>query len=230
MQSGLNIGDQKGSGFGRSIANPEIVILPPLTNAVGRYIADSDKLTKDGADAVSQWNDLIGSNHLTQATGSKQPLWSDAQINGKAAILFSGNDMMDHATTVTVGAVVMIGNYTGSSPFATYNGAVTAGSTNIFIIGNSGTTDIYEGFNSFGASSTYIDGVNTKSYATLSDWKTCLVEGTPVSASGIDVGTDRGSGSRHWTGYMREIIIYNQALSTDEKTELAAYVAAEYGL
>lgn len=52
-----------------------------------------DTLTIDGANKVSQWNDLSGNNrHFTQATADAQPLYVSAQLNGRAVVKTDGTD------------------------------------------------------------------------------------------------------------------------------------------
>ena len=60
-------------------------------------------VTKDGSNLVSQWNDLSGNNnHFVQATGSKQPVWTANEYNGKPALVFDGtDDFMKSAGLIT---------------------------------------------------------------------------------------------------------------------------------
>lgn len=60
-------------------------------------------VTKDGANKVSQWNDLSGNNnHFVQATGTKQPVWTASEYNGKPALVFDGvDDFMKSAGLIT---------------------------------------------------------------------------------------------------------------------------------
>lgn len=78
----------------------------PTDNLFAHYDADATVI-KDGGNAVSQWTDMSGNaNHITQATGTKQPVWSDSVINGYPAIAFDGSD-----------------DYLKSSAFSTENNA-----------------------------------------------------------------------------------------------------------
>lgn len=52
-------------------------------NTVAWFDADPFYITKDGSNFVSQWADKSGnSNHLLQAAGTKQPLWSADGVLG----------------------------------------------------------------------------------------------------------------------------------------------------
>lgn len=54
------------------------------------------RVTKDGANLVSQWGDGSGvSNDAAQATSAKQPIWIDNTINGRPVLRFDGvNDQL----------------------------------------------------------------------------------------------------------------------------------------
>ena len=50
-------------------------------NTVAWFDMDSSYITKDGSDLISQWSDRSGNaNHLLQATGADQPLWSSTGV------------------------------------------------------------------------------------------------------------------------------------------------------
>lgn len=77
---------------GQTLVNPyiakRVTSAPPaptipsfITNA---YDASEASSITHASNVVSQWNDIIGSNNLTQGTAANRPLW-----NGTDAILFS---------------------------------------------------------------------------------------------------------------------------------------------
>jgi hypothetical protein len=68
-----------------------------LGNTVGWYASDDlTTITKDGANAVSRWNDkLLSGRDLIQATGTNQPLWS------ADGVLFDGSDNFMKTTAFT---------------------------------------------------------------------------------------------------------------------------------
>lgn len=59
-----------------------------------KYIGDANiAVKKDGSNAVSTLYDISGNNNdAVQATGSKQPIWTAAQQNGKPGLVFDGVD------------------------------------------------------------------------------------------------------------------------------------------
>ena len=55
------------------------------------------------ATGISQWNDLSGlGNHVTQSTGSSQPLLNSSYLNGKPSVVFDGGDRMARSFTTTI--------------------------------------------------------------------------------------------------------------------------------
>ena len=197
----------------------------PTTNLVGRYRADTG-ITKDGSDFVSGWDDMVGSNNLSQSVGSAQPLWQDNVNNGEPAVLFQGNDWLSHGTNLTVGTAFMCGNFTGGATFPDFNGAITGASGNtIIMVGNKNSSNIYEVFGSLG--DTLINDVNTPSYAPLSDYKSCATKGTPIVCNGIKLGKDR-TNNRYWEGYMFEVLLYSTELSASDITDVFNYLSSRY--
>lgn len=63
--------------------------------SIGVHWWDAQLSTKTGSPgAISQINDLIGSLHLTQATGASQPADNTRTINGLVALDFDGADSL----------------------------------------------------------------------------------------------------------------------------------------
>lgn len=93
-------------------------------------------ITKDGSDLVSQWDDLSGNGyHMTQGTGSKQPLWKapSAGINDNCAVLFDNTD--DILNNVALGTLFS-GTDLPISVFAVVKRTGTADGDAYFSIGN----------------------------------------------------------------------------------------------
>ena len=65
----------------------------PATNQAHRYDLQAANVTKDGSNFISQVNDLVGTDHLTNASGT--PLWVDAFVNGRPIAYHDGvNDIL----------------------------------------------------------------------------------------------------------------------------------------
>ena len=58
-----------------------------------KFLADANfAVKKDGSNAVSTLYDISGNNNdAVQATGAAQPIWTAAQQNGKAGLVFDGS-------------------------------------------------------------------------------------------------------------------------------------------
>lgn len=55
----------------------------------GWYVADTENITYDGSNYISQWNDLsANANHLIQGNASYRPIWSSAN----SRVEFGGTD------------------------------------------------------------------------------------------------------------------------------------------
>jgi len=76
---------------------------PPVTGGLVLRLdaSEADSILKDGANRVSQWNDLsVSGNHATQATLANRPVWVDNVLAGKPVIRFDGSDDYLAANTV----------------------------------------------------------------------------------------------------------------------------------
>ena len=59
--------------------------------------ADSDTITKDGSDLVSQWDDKSGNSRNFTASGAVRPTWQSAQLNSNPGIYFGGGQHLEHS-------------------------------------------------------------------------------------------------------------------------------------
>ena len=74
------------TGGTKAVTN-NIIYAPVIDDGNTKIFFDSAiGITKDGSNLVSAWNSRIGANHLLQATGTNQPLWS------ASGVLFDGID------------------------------------------------------------------------------------------------------------------------------------------
>src|SRR5439155_19226332 len=66
---------------------------PPVAGYAAWYDASDTSTITASSNAVSQWNDKSGNGyHLTQGTGSRQPLTNTDTINGLNVIKFDATD------------------------------------------------------------------------------------------------------------------------------------------
>lgn len=199
---------------------------------------------------VSRWNDKSGSNyHGTSITGS--PVYTASAINGRNAIAFNGStaitgtsgSAMNTGTTLTCFAVGTMSN--GIHPYGRLFSVVGAGpedrnadSANLIgVAAGAQAVFTYRNFATLGqANVTYdvpflactrFDGVGNNTMFVNG------TAGTTGSTSGnfgyTSYSVGQGSAS-YWTGFIGEVILYNGALSTQNRQTVEGYLAQKWGL
>jgi hypothetical protein len=198
---------------------------------------------------VSQWNDQSGNaNHAAQATASLQCILTMAGLNSKPALTFPGIASQGYATpSITLGA------FSAATAFATNNagyvfvhntdagtdGGVlytdTANATNDYYKGSVTSNKLYApGLKDDVARSVIwtADGTNAGNLLYISNVlqsETTITgndPGTGSTAGILYIGSSQaGTGGSH-VMKLRELIIYNRAITAAERSRLAAYMAA----
>lgn len=237
---------------GHSITTPGGLVITTTATWIPTDIAGCELwldagqgITKDGSDYVSAWADQSGNlNHATQGTGSNQPKWYDAQLNGLPTIYFDGGDKLILTSTIDL---------TTATVFWVYKKLAAGG--NFPVLGeNSGFE--YSGLWDFVTSSylivwnnaayKYCNGGGNTSYVTselISDGtlaNTHIYENGSLQTDGSSSGSPNylrfeAVGYRKYfdnyaTGYLAEIIIYDTALGAPDRTTVEAYLNTKYGL
>ena len=198
-------------------------------------------VTKDGSNLVSEITDMSGNgHHLVQATASKQPVWTDAQLNGHPVLNFDGNDDLievafgtTYARPNTIFVVFNIEALTGWFQ-AIYQGGTTNGYTWAFNTeqlttnggaGNGG----YLKPAPFGymLETTVMEISNDKMYE-----NGVLKNSENLGNGGVD---GMGLGST-WApnvaldGNIAELLFYSRQLTTAERETVEAYLMNKYDL
>lgn len=120
---------------------------------------DVTSITKDGSNAVSQWNDKSGrAKHATQSTGSLQPTWVSAGRNGRDIIDFVASStymamvsetLISNAAAWTIfwisKADVYDNNFRGQFVFSANSGGYLCGMTTV-----AGYPDMYLASSAYG--------------------------------------------------------------------------------
>lgn len=211
-----------------------------------RIWQDAAQITglNDG-DAVSSWADSSGNGlALTQATGTKQPLYKTGIFGSQPAVLFDGVDdellIASHSFSMTAGTLFAVYKATDSSygvvkvnnDFAQQwwrYGGDGNGYWGIFYTGRIGG---YPAAMPGPNVATYLVDVSTPSQ------KMVLVNGVSKGTQSVAFETpDRVNmggivvaGTPRMTGYIAEWGMYDSALSGANLTALQNYLAAKYGL
>jgi hypothetical protein len=197
------------------------------------------------ATAVSQWNDISGNaHHLTQATGSKQPLVLPALINGYPAVRFDGVD--DFMATA---------NFTLNQPetiFIVYKQITLTGfgTHDVILDGKTAqrslSTDTDDTITLINAGTGMGPGVSTYVANGVYAYATLVFNGasSKIRANGVQIasgnaGTNNGGGltlgalaggTRSCNIEVAELIDYAGVLAANQITDVEAYLKTTYGL
>jgi hypothetical protein len=213
-----------------------------LTGLVGWWRAES-LLLNDGA-SVSTWSDESGqANHLSQATGTKQPTYRTNVLNGKPAIRFDGvNDLLTRASSpiggVSAWSIFFVGaNPTVGASRRALNPRGAASVSNITLEGSSNQPWALwrnnAALRNFNVAAPSILTVIRVDGTSESGWGngTLAFTGTPdvAAAGGMVVGAE-ADGVNHGAFDLLELILYSRATTDTERRKVESYLGFEYGL
>ena len=220
--------------------NRQLPTLPTISGLKLHLDAnDSSTITKDGSNLVSAWNDKSGQlNHLSQSTGSKQPLWVDDTLTGLPVIRFDGsNDQLNRSTFV--------------------NGAISQGFY-MFVVMKPTTGTLYNFDSGSGTRGFCYSHVNAVRYGCGTDvafdstiptthvMYTFFVNGassnvrknsTSINSSNLGSSTLNGLwlASRHTDASfgspdIAEVILYDNDIGTTNRDAIESYLTKKWGL
>lgn len=220
---------------------------------------DASQLGLSDAAAVTSWTDLSGNaRHLTQATGSLQPLFRTSGINSLGAVDFDGTD--DYLVNASAISTFIANN--AYTLFAAFNvdaintsSGTTATDVNDAIFHDAsgymgmhfdataappykvqaynydGTYDVNEHTVALTTNSVFMqrhDAGNLVS-AINAGTETSIASGnTQVVTGTLEVGRGR-PGTPYYDGKVGELIVYNVALSTTDIAALTDYLKTKWG-
>ncbi len=209
---------------------------------------DLPTITKDGSDRVSQWNDKsVNGINVTQGTAASKFLWVDGFLNGKAIMRTDGGDIM---TSVFNSALDLRNNYTIFSVAKTTNIAAIFRilSTDGYAYGTSAppgfamhthftvkdyiTSSAYWNATSFFINSLVLDSSNDAHFyrdGSLFETVTGIAPAI-ATTTGISIAARDAIPAENWTGDIAEVIIYNTALSNEDRASVEAYLNAKYSI
>ena len=220
-----------------------------LRASVGNSLAlwldafDSNTIT-ESSDAVSQWDDKSGqAANATQGTGSDQPTTNADAINSKNVIDFDGTDhFMNLDSDVTLAAdfsvfIVLNTDATvntrmaiGDNVSGTKIGIVNPNKLFVRVV-DACSSDATQTFAS-GNSILYItrDTSNKVDQAFNGASLNRLFSNAAQSGTTTygRIGLDQSG--FHWDGDIAEVIIYNRALTSTERSDIERYLATKWGI
>ncbi|MDD4082175.1 MAG: LamG domain-containing protein [Sphaerochaetaceae bacterium] len=191
--------------------------------------------------SVSTWNDLSGNGrNFTQATGSKQPIYTTNIVNGLPVVRFTAANAMTMTNSTNFTApvsVIYVSKLNGGA-----NARMLSGLANNWLLG------FWGGLKSQGFFNGWV--TNSKSPAADTSWHifSGIIPGSGsnsyVFADGLLVATNQSgiagpnglslcgyySTSEFSNGDIAEVIVYNKVLSSIERTAIESYLAQKYNL
>jgi hypothetical protein len=222
-------------------AGPTAVAISPnaITSATLRAWYRADTIAQADATAVAQWNDTSGNaRHLT-ATGTAQPTYKTAIVNGQPIVRFNGTtNWMRYATGFTlqdfhffmlakITTQQMIFERPGLTYFFDTGATVRVGGADAGSLGG-GWNNTRTGFDllevRFTTGSVTIWRNGYELY-----WQTANVLSAEDAGAALDVGARSGP-SLTTTGDFAELIFYDGTVRPGEIAGLYAYMVARYAL
>lgn len=226
----------------------------PRSNMVLWLKADNGLTPSSGA--ISQWNDVSGSNsNATQPTSGNRPTVQSNAVNGLPAINFSGSQWMqfpagmkDFTNGATIFLVTKPTAVTANARFFDFSNQSSATFNNNVVFSQPASTSselsVYDGATA--------SAVTATSSVTLNQFQLLEVEHTGRKAATVySDGTKRViatinnaadvsraanylgkayNNSLYFQGAIAEMMIYNRALLPDERRNVEAYLIGRYGL
>ena len=195
----------------------------------------------DGA-AVSSWTDSSGNGrHFTQATGTRQPLYKSGIIGGKPVVRFDGtDDLLTHAGVSTGSnswTAFFVLSHSQVAPFGMILIELPSGA-GLYLNsdGTMGRADFYTGASdiygtNFVANTPHLITCHVNA-GSLQLYLDGVIDGTPsggVGAVNYAAMGDDGVGSI-LKADLADILVYNSALSTTDRTNVETYLKTKYGL
>lgn len=215
-----------------------------------------DSVVKDSNNRISSWVNVVGGANFSQATASRQPLWVDSVWNGKPAVMFDGSDFFNAGTNAynigTSSRTIFIVAQSDSPTCTFYAKSTTGAGNNRIALTNTGAglvqlyfdnaaRNVTVGPTPAGANiwSTVINRTaqNLKLYknnAQVLPTITSIQGGTYNFTStfrfliGANNGPNDVGQNAYLYGYMAEVIIYNRALSDNERNQVSQYLSSKY--
>ena len=231
-------------GLGNSITTsgaPSEFTIDSLSSAV-HWFKFNEGITLNGAD-VSQWDDQIGSNHLTQSDASKQPVYNSGNISFNAATTIEKLEFTSKVNLLDL-TICLVVDFSGTTPGnETLLGSSVGSDVDLFRFaagGNSkrnrlqvddvgaGSADVV-GAVTFPVTSKYVLTVTRDADGGNGNGEVVMYENETNKGSsnfGVDVSTDNfgidqvGSqfaSSNSFKGTLSEMVMFNAVLSDDDR-------------
>lgn len=210
---------------------------------------------------VSQWNDKSGNgNHMVQATGSAQPLYNAATINGRPAVQFyddstfkqlacADNATMDYTALTAfivvqrvsdLGAIeILYGKYATTSAIREFYVGISVGDAPTFTYSNDGTATAAASAGALMSIGTpyiitaQLTGTGGTSSCSLNNANTGggTITGSIFNgAAPLVMGSINAGGALPASVHYGECLFYKAALTAAEIAQVHAYLSSKWGI
>lgn len=213
----------------------------------------------DSGDPISIWLDKSGNGfHASQTASDQQPTYNSSGLNNKPGIIFDGaNDgltMPDHSLPVSAEnySVFAVVNITGENDLANSQFIISSGinsANGSFSLGkrdasgaffDSWNSNDYDGesytantdaivtsrYSTSSGRTLYVDGTYTEDTAGSNDASTSFA----ATSANASIGFSKSTGSGYLKGVISEILIFEEALSDQDRINLTHYLSQKWGL
>ncbi len=193
--------------------------VPPVNaTLLAHYSAKSLGLIN--GDPVSQWTDLVGTNHLT-ASGVARPTYRTAKLGPHPGVNFDGvDDVVAAATSISAGHAFVVAAY-DLAMFNAYDGLLTDTTSTYFYIGDANKEIFYDSTVEYRK-----DGVLSR-IGPMSGSAAILDAARSVTLI-PQVGRDRPYTNRYWEGPVFEVLMFSVALSSGDRQSIQNYLFDEW--
>lgn len=201
-------------------------------NTLYGAVSGGSLVAADGA--IARCEDKSGgAYHAKTIESDQRPLRKESGINGHRAALFDSNDyaMWSPPTASNPCTLFVVHKYSGVSTYVPFS----AGGSTYFYVASSGSSSTSIAANS-GTLSYRLNG-SAANWSTRGDVYTAL-EGIAavVTVEGFNAGLWtqpwhlHGYSGAYPNGYVGEIIVYNRALNTTERSQVETYLKSKWGI
>lgn len=212
-----------------STADAGLLPPPPLANMEGWWDGAVDYVTKDVNNLVSAWNDRSGKGrHFTQATGSKQPVWSASGLTFDGVSQVMTTAAINLAEPYTI--FVVMNQITWAA-----NQRIIGNSNNYFLLWQADSTPDLSinaaasvnhfadlAANTLGIVSIIFNGAASKTRVNAGEPTTLTSAAQNIVALGL--GEVDATGSNYGNVLFADIILYSGAVSTANETLVRNYL------
>lgn len=201
--------------------------------------------------AVASWPDISGNGrHATQGTGTKQPINTANQQNGKPALYFDNGDTLVlpssfHALAAGAYTIFAVADRTSESGATDVIFSMSeAGSTRAFLRFESVSGQVNFASNTAGSGSIIRTGLVNTAFQILRATRNGTSQILQSNNGGISSNTNgadetgidaahigsMADSANYLDGYIAELIVFSYSLSAQEIIDVNTYLSAKWGI